>query len=42
LQYNGGTTPHAGVGVWGIFNEYDYNNIDPANVAFVIQAGDPR
>lgn len=35
---NGGSTPHPGIGAWGIFNEYDYNNIDPANVAFVIQA----
>ncbi len=35
---NGGTTPHAGIGAWGIYNEYDYNNIDPKNVAFVIQA----
>lgn len=36
--YNGGTTPHAAAGVWAIFNEYDYNSIDPVNVAFVIQA----
>ena len=35
---NGGTTPHQGIGAWGVFNEYDYNNIDPANVAFAIQA----
>lgn len=35
---NGGSTPHPGIGAWGIFNEFDYNNIDPANVAFVIQA----
>ena len=35
---NGSTTPHKAIGAWGIFNEYDYNNIDPANVAFVIQA----
>jgi len=35
---NGGSTPHAAIGAWGVFNEYDYNNIDPKNVAFVIQA----
>ncbi len=35
---NGSLTPHAAIGAWGIFNEYDYNNIDPVNVAFVIQA----
>jgi hypothetical protein len=35
---NGGAKPHAGIGAWGIYNEYDYNNIDPANVAFTIQA----
>ncbi len=37
--YPGGSlTPHPAIGAWGIFNEYDYNSIDPANVAFVIQA----
>lgn len=35
---NGALTPHPAIGAWGIFNEYDYNSIDPANVAFVIQA----
>jgi hypothetical protein len=35
---NGGNKPHPAIGAWGIFNEYDYNNIDPANVAFTIQA----
>ncbi|MFO1323992.1 MAG: hypothetical protein U1F15_07985 [Burkholderiales bacterium] len=38
VYLNGGTTPHPGVGAWGVFNEYDYNNIDPVNVVFVIQA----
>ncbi|MEO8752991.1 MAG: hypothetical protein ABI624_09960 [Casimicrobiaceae bacterium] len=33
-----GSTLNPGIGAWGIFNEYDYNNIDPVNVAFVIQA----
>jgi hypothetical protein len=36
-QVYNGTTPHPAIGAWGVFNEYDYNNIDPANVAFVIQ-----
>jgi hypothetical protein len=35
---NSGNKPHPGIGAWGIFNEYDYNNIDPVNVAFTIQA----
>src|SRR5262245_27925769 len=36
--YRGGTTLHPAVAMWGIFNEYDLNKIDPVNVAFVIQA----
>src|SRR5262249_10178701 len=35
---NGGKTPHPAIGAWGVFNEYDYNNINPVNIAFVIQA----
>ena len=38
VYLNNGTTPHPGVAMWGIFNEYDYNKIDPVNVVFVIQA----
>ncbi len=30
--------PHSAAGVWAIYNEYDLNSIDPANIAFAIQA----
>jgi hypothetical protein len=36
--YSGTTSPHPAVAMWGIFNEYDLNKIDPANAAFVVQA----
>jgi hypothetical protein len=36
--YRGTTSPHPAVAMWGIFNEYDLNKINPANVVFVIQA----
>jgi hypothetical protein len=38
IYLNNGTTPHPAAGMWGIFNEYDLNKIDPANVIFVMQA----
>ena len=36
--YSGGTTPHPAAAAWAIFNEYDYNSIDPKNVVFAMQA----
>jgi hypothetical protein len=38
VYLSGGTTPHPAAAMWGIFNEYDYNKIDPVNVVFVMQA----
>ena len=36
--YGEGTTPHPAVAMWGIYNEYDLNRVNPADVAFVAQA----
>jgi hypothetical protein len=36
--YRGTTTPHAAAALWGIYNEYDINPIDPETVAFAIQS----
>jgi hypothetical protein len=33
-----GTTPHRAAAMWAIYNEYDLNNINPVDVAFVVQA----
>lgn len=38
IYAGGGTTAHPAAAMWGIFNEYDMNRIDPVNVAFVVQA----
>lgn len=35
--YGDGTTPHPAAAMWGIYNEYDLNRIDPTDVAFVAQ-----
>jgi len=32
------TTAHPAAAMWGIYNEYDKNTVDPVNVAFVVQA----
>ena len=36
--YLDGKTPHAAAAMWGIFNEYDLNSVNPVDVAFVAQA----
>ena len=36
--YLGTTTPHPAAAMWGIYNEYDLNKINPVDVAFVVQA----
>ena len=36
--YSGGTTPHPAAAMWGIYNEYDLNQINPVDVAFIAQA----
>jgi hypothetical protein len=36
--YRGMTTPHPAAALWGIYNEYDINPIDPDKVAFAIQS----
>lgn len=36
--YGTNNKPHPAAAVWAIYNEYDYNGIDPTNVAFAIQA----
>jgi hypothetical protein len=38
VYVNGSTTPHPAAAMWGIYNEYDLNGYDPANVVFVAQA----
>ena len=38
VYINGSTTPHPAAAMWGIYNEYDLNGYDPANVVFVAQA----
>jgi len=36
--YGEGTTPHPAAAMWAIYNEYDLNQINPVDVAFVAQA----
>jgi hypothetical protein len=36
--YVGAATAHPAVAMWGIFNEYDLNEIDPVDVTFAVQA----
>ena len=36
--YRGTTTPHPAAAMWGIYNEYDINPINPDTVAFAVQS----
>jgi hypothetical protein len=38
VYVGGSTTPHPAAAMWSIYNEYDLNGYDPANVVFVVQA----
>ncbi len=38
VYLNGSTIPRPAAAMWGVFNEYDLNKIDPVNVVFVMQA----